>query len=204
MGDASVVRQEVNALVTETKQRVGFVVKGTGLLWAVELVDQLVFSGGLDRFGVHPHSLMGLLGVFGAPFLHANWAHLIGNTLGFIPLGFLASSRKISDVWVVSVIGTLTAGLGAWLFGAGDSVHIGFSGVIFAYLGFLMGRGLFERSVGAVLLSLFVTFTFGGMLWGVVPIIAGVNVSWQSHLFGFIGGVLVSKVLGEALRQRRR
>jgi membrane associated rhomboid family serine protease len=49
-----------------------------------------------------------------------------------------------------------------------------------------------------------VTFTFGGMLWGVVPIVAGVNVSWQSHLFGFIGGVLVSKVLGDALRRRRR
>lgn len=204
MGDASVVRQQFNALVTETRQRVGFVAKGTGLLWMIELVDQLVFSGGLDRFGVHPRELGGLFGILWAPFLHANWAHLFGNTLAFIPLGMLASSRKIADVWAVSMIGALTAGLGAWLFGAGDSVHIGLSGVIFAYLGFLMARGLFERSIGAVLLSLFVAFTFGGMLWGVVPVVAGVNVSWQSHLFGFAGGVLVAKVLGEALRRGRR
>ena len=204
MADSTVVRQHVNALVVETRQRVGLVSKGVGLLWAVELVDRALFSGGLDQFGVHPRSLMGLAGVLFAPFLHANWAHLIGNTFAFIPLAFLASSRRVLDVWVVSVVGAASAGLGAWLFGDPNSVHVGASGVIFAYLGFLLGRGVFERSVGSVLLSLFVTFFFGGMLTGVLPVLAGAGISWESHLFGFLGGLLVSKVLGDALRTRRR
>lgn len=204
MADGSVVKQQVNELVVETRQRVGLVVKGVGLLWSVEVVDRLIFSGGLDLFGVHPRSLMGLSGVLFAPFLHANWAHLLGNTFAFIPLAFLASSRRVMDVWVVSVVGAAAAGLGAWLFGDANSVHVGASGVIFAYLGFLLGRGLFERSVGSVLLSLFVTFFFGGMLTGLLPVLSGAGISWESHLFGFLGGVLVSKVLGDALRRRRR
>ena len=204
MADSSAVKHQVNALVVETRQRVGLVSKGVGLLWAAELVDRLVFTGGLDAFGVHPRSMMGLGGILFAPFLHANWAHLIGNTFAFIPLAFLASSRRVVDVWVVSVVGAAAAGLGAWLFGDPNSVHIGASGVIFAYLGFLLGRGFFERSAGAILLSLFVTFFFGGMLTGVLPVLAGAGISWESHLFGFLGGLLVSKVLGDALRKRRR
>ncbi len=203
MASREVVKAEVNALVTETTERVGLVAKGTGVLWGVELIDQLVVSGGLDRFGVVPHDVPGLMGICTAPFLHANWAHLVGNTMAFIPLAFLASGRKKADFWVVSVVAAVAAGLGAWVFGAPGTVHIGASGVIFGYLGFLMGRGVWERKLGTMFLSAMVTFFFGGMLWGVLPIVAGVGISWQSHLFGWLGGLLVARVLGKALAQRK-
>ena len=107
------------------------------------------------------------------------------------------------DFWVVAVGSALTAGLGTWLVGASDSVYIGASGVVFGFLGFPMGRGIHERSAKSILLSLTVTFFFGGMLWGVLPSV-GPGISWEGHLFGFLGGLLVSRLLGRELQGRRR
>ncbi len=67
--------------------------------------------------------------------------------------------------------------------------------MLFAYLGFLMARGFFERSVRAVALSLLVTWLFGSMVWGIFPVLAGVGISWQAHLFGFAGGIWAARLL---------
>ncbi len=84
-------------------------------------------------------------------------------------------------------ITTLTSGLGAWTFGATGSVVVGASGVIFGLLGFLLVRGLVERSPGSITVSIMVLLVYGGTITGVLP---GMPfVSWQSHLFGFLGGV---------------
>jgi membrane associated rhomboid family serine protease len=81
----------------------------------------------------------------------------------------------------------LGSGFAAWLLGAPGSVHVGASGVIFGYLGFLILAGWYERSVASILLSVLVVVLWGGMVIGVLP---GQNgISWQAHLGGFIGGV---------------
>jgi membrane associated rhomboid family serine protease len=178
-------------LVDGGKARVQTVGGVTAFLWVVEIIDEVILRGGLDQYGVHPHELKGLLGILFAPFLHAGFGHLIANTLGFIILGLLVTSRRLSDFWAVFWGTTLTAGLGCWLFGglgSSNEVHIGASGVIFGFLGFLMARGWFERKVGSIFLSLIVTFFFYGMLWGMVPE-ADSNISWQAHFFGWIGGI---------------
>ena len=172
------------------------------LLWAVELVDLLIFHGALDQYGIQPRSLTGLRGILFAPFLHSGLSHLMANTLPFLALGFLSSSRRLADFFVVSASAALVGGLGTWLIGGSGTVHIGASGVIFGYLGFLMGRGIWERRLGAVALSLGVGLVFGGMIWGLLPFLYP-GVSWEGHLFGFIGGLLPARTLGRALRDRR-
>jgi len=203
MAGRSTVRRQVDGLVVETRARIGLVARVTGLLWALELVDVLLLGGRLDAFGVAPRSVQGLAGIFAAPFLHGGLSHLIANTVPLIVLGFLATSRKKSDFWVVALASTVVGGLGTWLIAPTAPVHIGASGVIFGLLGFLMGRGIFERQVGAIAMSTLVTFLFGGMLWGVLPVVAGDGISWQMHLFGYLGGLLVSWRLGRGLRGRR-
>lgn len=197
------VGRRVGKAMTETSARISLVSRGVLLLWAIEVVDAVVFGGGLDRFGVQPGVLNGLLGVVFAPFLHGSFGHLLANTVPFAILGFLVMARKRMDFWVVSVGTALTAGVGTWLVGAPGTVHVGASGVIFGYLGFLMGRGLHERSASTILLSLVVTFFFGGMLWGVLPTV-GPGISWEGHLFGWLGGLAISRLLGDQLRARRR
>lgn len=203
MAGRNVVRRQVDTLVVETKARVGLVARVTGLLWALELVDVFLLGSRLDAFGVAPRSVNGLLGIFAAPFLHGGLGHLVANTIPLIVLGFLATSRKKMDFWVVALASTVVGGLGTWLIAPAATVHIGASGVIFGLLGFLMGRGIFERKLGAIAMSMLVTFFFGGMLWGVLPVVAGAGISWQMHLFGYLGGLLVSWRLGKGLRGRR-
>ena len=202
MSDRTLIRREVDALVLETQARIKLVFGWTALLWVVEIADVLL-AGRLDGFGVHPRSAAGLVGILFAPFLHAGFGHLLANTVPLLVMGFLACARKRMDFYVVALAGGLWAGLGAWIFGAPGTVHIGASGIVFAFFGFLLGRGFWERKPGTVLLSLLVGATFGGMLWGLLPLVSP-GISWQSHLFGFIGGLLTARTLGSRLRGRRR
>lgn len=161
------------------------------LLAAVHGVN-IVLQGALLSYGIMPRTIDGLVGVFASPFLHLTWEHLLFNSLSLLMLGPFAMLRRRSDFARVWVIGSLVSGLGTWLIGQPNSVHIGASGVVFAYLGFLMARGIFERSVGAIILSALVTWLFGGMLTGVLPTV-GANISWEAHLFGFLGGILAAR-----------
>jgi len=174
----------------------GFVV----IIWFLELVDLFILDGALDAFGIRPRSLAGLKGVLFMPFLHDGVAHLVANTVPFIVLGWLVMVRRTSDFFVVSAITMVVAGLGVWLFGSTNSVHVGASGLVFGYFGFLMLRAYFERSAVAIAVAIVVGLLYGGLIWGVSPLQAGI--SWQAHLFGFAGGVLAAYWLTE--RQSKR
>ncbi len=94
--------------------------------------------------------------------------------------------RETSDFFWVSIISAIVSGLGTWVFGA-PGVHIGASGVIFGYLGYLLLRGYFERSAIAIAFSLGVGVFYGSLLWGILP--THIGISWEGHLFGFLGVV---------------
>jgi membrane associated rhomboid family serine protease len=173
-----------------------------GFLWLVEVVDWVVFGGALDNLGVWPRTAVGLWGILLAPFLHVGFAHLAANTLPFLMLGWFVMMRHIRDFFIVTVIVTIVSGLGIWLIAPSNTVHLGASGLIFGYFGFLLLRGYFERSLSSVFWSIVVLFLYGGMIWGVLPQQYGI--SWQSHLFGFIGGVWAAHLLARRERNSPR
>jgi membrane associated rhomboid family serine protease len=88
---------------------------------------------------------------------------------------------------------TLLGGLGVWLFAGRFSNHLGASGLIFGYLGFILARGYFERSWPWMLAACAILIGYGGLLWGVLPLQAGV--SWQSHLFGLLAGIAAARLM---------
>ena len=157
------------------------------LAWIVEILDFLIPGRWLDSFGIRPRTLVGLFGIFLAPFLHANFAHLAANTVPFLVLGFLVALRGLATYIGLSLLIVIFGGLGVWLFGATGTDHIGASGVIFGYLGYLLARGYFERRVSSILIAIVVVVLYGGALWGVLP--GDPRISWQAHLFGFMAGV---------------
>ena len=191
-------KQESGAIAREIQTQI-FVLGGlAALMWITEFIDIFFFRGRLDAFGIRPHSFIGLRGILLAPFLHGGLGHLIANTIPFLTLGWLVMLRETSDFFVVSIITMFVSGLGVWLTGSPYSIHVGASGVIFGYFGFLLLRGYFERSFAAILFSLVVGFLYGGMIWGVLPIQYGI--SWQGHLFGFIGGAIAARLLAKPKR----
>ena len=161
------------------------------IFWLLEILDQFVFRGSLDIFGIIPHQVIGLRGILFAPFLHGDFPHLIANTVPLLILGWLVMLQETSDFFIVTGLTMLVGGLGVWLFAAPGSIHIGASILIFGYLGFLLLRGYFQRNIPSILLSILVFLLYGGTIWGVLPSRPGI--SWQGHLFGFLGGVLAAK-----------
>ncbi|BAG00110.1 putative peptidase [Microcystis aeruginosa NIES-843] len=163
------------------------------IFWLLEILDQFVFRGSLDIFGIIPHQVIGLRGILFAPFLHGDFPHLIANTVPFLILGWLVMLQETSDFFIVTGLTMLVGGLGVWLFATPGSIHIGASILIFGYLGFLLLRGYFQRNIPSILLSILVFLLYGGTIWGVLPSRPGI--SWQGHLFGFLGGVLAAKLI---------
>ena len=162
-------------------------------MWLLELADLLFFGGALDAYGIEPRSVDGLDGVVLAPLLHGSLAHLANNSVPFVVLGLLVLLGGLRSFAVTTVLSLLVGGLGVWLVGASNAVHIGASGLIFGYLGYLLLRGYFSRSVGAILLAVLLVVLYGGALWGLLPLQTGI--SWTSHVFGFLGGVLSAYLL---------
>ncbi len=162
------------------------------LMWLLELFNWSLPQLQLDNYGIRPRDISWLPGIIIAPLLHGSWAHLIANTPPWLIFGGLVSLQGIRIFWLVTIISTLFSGLGVWLFSPENVVTVGASGVIFGYLGFLLLRGLFARSIGAILISLIVGFLYSGTLWGILP--SSPNISWQAHLFGLIGGVFAASL----------
>ena len=171
-------------------------------LWVIEAFDAALLRGALDGWGIQPRTLASLPAIFVAPLLHDGFGHLLANTIPLLILGWLVMVRRTADFFWASAIALLASGLGIWLIGGANSIHIGISGVIFGLLGFLLARGYYERSAVAIALAVVAFLFYGGMLWGVLPVQTGV--SWQGHLFGFLGGVLAGYwlVKGRGGRQR--
>lgn len=159
------------------------------LLWVIEIVDTLL-GHRLELYGIQPRTLVGLRNILFAPFLHRGFLHLLANTIPFLLLGWFVMLRSVNEFFYVSFVAALVSGLGAWLFGAAHTIHLGISGVIFGYMGFLLLRSYFEQSAQALGLAIAAFFLFGGILWGVLPLQP--DISWLGHLFGFIGGSLAA------------
>ncbi|NJR51034.1 MAG: rhomboid family intramembrane serine protease [Leptolyngbyaceae cyanobacterium CSU_1_3] len=177
-------RTVINSWLYETRYLVYLVL----IAWIVSIVNFGLLGGSLNHLGIRPRSLGGLQGILFAPFLHGDWAHIEGNTIGFATFGGLILLQDPSNFGAVTTIVALTSGIGTWLVGEGNRsgkvvVHIGASGVVFGYLGFLFSLAYFDRSLSSASILVLLSFFYSKYLWGILPLQEGI--SWEEHLFGF-------------------
>lgn len=161
-------------------------------IWIVSLLNLVVLGGRWMRLGIVPRTEDGLLGILFSPLLHASIGHLLANSAGILVFGGLVILRSEVHFWVVTLVGVVASGFGTWLLGR-PAVHIGASGVIFAYFGYLICTGWFERRAGSIILSLLVLLVWGSTIFGVFPVQR--SVSWEGHLFGLLGGATAAWLL---------
>jgi membrane associated rhomboid family serine protease len=162
------------------------------VMWVVEIVNAIDHYS-LTRYGIEPREVDGLDGIVFSPFLHGSWGHLIGNTVPFVVLGGLIALSGIARVAAVTATVAVVGGLGVWVFAQSHSVHIGASGLVFGYAGYLVARGVFTRSVLHLAVGAVVAVVWGTTL--VSGLIPHDGISWQGHLFGGLGGVLAARLL---------
>jgi membrane associated rhomboid family serine protease len=156
------------------------------LLWLIQLISNL-FNLDLYKLGVLPRNVNGIIGILTSPLIHSGFSHLISNTLPLIVLGigiFYFYPKVAYKVFIIIYLGT---GILVWIF-AREAYHIGASGIVYGFISFVFFSGVFRKDNRSIALALVVVFLYGGVIWGVLPIQEGV--SWESHLFGGIVGII--------------
>ena len=174
-----------------------FVAAMVAVMWVLEVAD--LAGAGLDSDGIHPRDVDALYGIALAPFLHAGWGHLIGNTLPFLVLGFTIALGGLARTAAVTVIVAVVAGFGTWLFAPAHTNHIGASGVVFGFATYLVARGVWSRRPVHLVVGLLVLVLYGStLMFGLVPT---PGISWQGHLFGAVGGVIAAWAIHTSTRR---
>ncbi len=171
------------------------------LMWVVEVINT-IDSNRLDTDGIYGRSVAHLWGIFTAPFIHASFAHLIGNTIPFVFMGLIIALLGAARLALVTIIVILVGGLGTWLVAPSNVPTIGASGLVFGYAAYLFARGFFNRSALEVLIGLIVGVIWGGAL--IASLVPHAGISWQGHLFGLVGGVVAASLLRRDRRTRGR
>ena len=169
---------------------------------AAHAVNALFLGHAWDRYGIHPRSFDGLWpGIVAAPFLHVSNAHLANNLIALLILGgmsaLVAGNKRFiaATVFIVLAGGALT-----WAFARSGS-HIGASGLVFGYFGFIVGQGIFRQSLASLLIACVVTFFFGTSIFLGIVFPKG-SISWEAHLAGALAGLAYARL--ELLTGRRR
>ena len=176
-------------MISRFSSSLPFLIGFVAVIWVVEIVNASM-GHQLNAWGIFPRSVHGLAGIPLAPFLHGSFGHVISNSIPFLVLGGLIAFRGRQVLLRVSFIVIGVGGSGVWLLGR-SAVHIGASGLVFGYFGYLVARGWYERRLGSILLAIAVIILYGGLILGVLP--SRGLVSWEAHLFGLIAGVLAAR-----------
>ena len=168
-----------------------------GLMWVVHILKSIVGLS-LANFGVLPREIYGLKGILTSPFIHGDMQHLISNSVPMLMLltMIFIFYRKVAIKSFVVIY--LLTGAAVWLF-AHDAFHIGASGVVYGLVSFVFWSGVFRRNIKSIVLSLIVVVLYSGYFYGILPNQTGI--SWESHLFGALAGILAAWVFKDKIEQ---
>ena len=156
------------------------------LLWIIKTIE-VAFGISFAKFGILPRHISGLIGIITYPLIHASFSHLISNSIPLLFLGlglFYFYPKSASKVFGLIYF---LPGILIWLF-ARTAYHIGASGLVYGLVTYFFFSGLIRRDNRSIALALVVTFLYGSLVWGVLPIYK--TISWEGHLFGSLTGIL--------------
>jgi membrane associated rhomboid family serine protease len=197
-GNADLLKARGRGPLGDLRIAVGATAIVIALIWLVQGIN--VLDGyGLDyRFGARPRDLSTAPFVLLAPFLHFGLGHIESNTPPLAILTFLTVLGGLKRYLYVTAIVVLVGGLGTWLISPSRVVSVGASGLIFGYLGYLIARGLFARSLRQAMwqvplgIGLFVYYKWTLVLLYPSSMVNVMHISWQGHLCGLLAGLLVA------------
>jgi membrane associated rhomboid family serine protease len=173
------------------------------VLWLIKGTEELLHTS-FAHYGLWPLKPLGLIGIVTCPFLHADWAHLFANSIPLLVLGGLLFYFYRSTSWQIILLIWLVTGLWVWVFSRTDGVHIGASGLVYGIASFLFFSGIIRRDPTTMVITLLVTFLYGGMIWGIFPeFFPKERISWESHLMGLLCGLVLAWFYRDAGPPRR-
>jgi membrane associated rhomboid family serine protease len=148
----------------------------------------------LGYWGIYPRETFGLRGILFAPLLHADWAHLMSNSIPFLVTSIMVIYFFPSVAMRAFILIYFLSGFFVWIFARTGVFHIGLSYVVYGLVSFVFWTGIFRRSIRSIVLSLLVMTLYSGMIEGILPTaeILHKNISWDSHLVGAVMGIIIA------------
>ncbi|MCD8524259.1 MAG: rhomboid family intramembrane serine protease [Gammaproteobacteria bacterium] len=181
------IGQKLMWLVQVAQFNMHYILSIIAVLWITQVVNFLLRYR-LNVFGLLPRHPMGLIGIFTSPFLHGSFTHLLFNCIPLFLLMNLLLLAGLDQFIVISLLIIVISGLCVWLVGR-PALHVGASGLIMGYWGYLMINAILYPSIITVLLIIFCFYYFAGLFASLLP---KEGTSWEGHIFGFLSGLLVS------------
>lgn len=184
--------REVTATSTASpfRERAAWLVTALAILWMIEAFA-LISGNSLYAYGILPRTALGLRGILLAPLIHHGPEHLALNSVPFLVLGWLVLLRGPAHFLRLTLFITLVGGALVWAC-ARQHYHIGASGIVLGYFGYLVARAFNERSWRSLAIAALTVILYGGMLASVLPSVP--EVSWESHLAGLLAGIAAAWV----------
>lgn len=157
-----------------------------GLLWLINMINWTIFRSKLNVLGIYPRHLWGLVGIVFAPILHYDFNHLFFNSIPLFVLGLVILTQDVQTFYWVTLVIVVLEGFAVWLVGR-NAIHIGASGLISGYFGYILVAAYLQPGVITILVAALVIYYFGSIFLGIFP--QEEKISWESHLLGFLAGI---------------
>jgi len=178
----------LNTIALSIQQNFAFLMLLLLGLWVIHFINQGLRYR-LNNLGIIPRSRQGVIGIIVSPFLHGNTAHLIVNSLMLFVLATLVLMGGRPTFYCASAMIILISGGLTWLL-ARPGIHIGASGLVMGYWGYLLANSYQHPSLMTIVIAIVCLYYFGGMFLNLFP--RDKTVSWEGHVFGFIAGITTS------------
>lgn len=182
---------EMGVFVEQGRDNIGFWLLCIGALWVFNLINWAI-GRPLTRFGIIPRKVYGLPGIAFAPFLHGNPNHLFFNSVPLAVLGLFLLADGLEMFIIANLMMMVISGVAVWCFGRPGN-HIGASGVIAGYFGYVLASAYQKPTFTSILLAVVALYYFWGIIFSILP--SDESTSWEGHLSGLLSGILAKYML---------
>jgi len=178
------IGNQLELFIEASKLHVPLMLKILAFLWIVNIINW--FTGCyLHLLGLYPRKFFGLVGIVFAPIIHGGFNHLFFNSIPLFSLGLLLLTQGVELFIAVTLIVAVIQGGLVWCFGRSAN-HIGASGVIAGYFGYIIITAYTQPTITTIFLGAITLYYFGSILFSIFP--TQERVSWEGHLAGLLAG----------------
>jgi membrane associated rhomboid family serine protease len=171
-------------------------------LWILALVNSIDHHHLSRHLAITPRHTHGLLGILTSPLFHSDASQLAANSIPFAVMCWLMLWSGLGTFALVTALGWLVSGGVDWLVGPSDAHIVGVSGVIFAWMGYILARAFYGRSLRWIGIAIAVVAVFSSTFGGLLPGDQH-NVYWGGHVAGFVIGVAIAAALHRRVDKKR-
>jgi membrane associated rhomboid family serine protease len=186
--DLSSINQTFQTVISSSQANLPLMAKMVGVVFFIQVINAAI-GYRLCAFGILPRHPIGLIGIPLSPLIHASFNHFFSNAIIFFALANLVALEGTSQFLLITAIITVIGGFATWLLGRA-ALHVGASGLIMGYWGYLLVNAYHHPTLITIALGVVCIYFFGGMLSNMIPDSA--KESWEGHVFGVFSGVLAS------------